>query len=81
MMDAADRHRRVYWQCRRGMLELDELLQAYFDRRYARVSAEERGSFERLLALPDQELFELLLRGGRCADPTLSHVIEQIRRP
>jgi antitoxin CptB len=74
-----EQRRRVAWQCRRGMLELDELLQAYFDRRYVHASARERDSFARLLALPDQELCELLLHGGRCTDAALNHVIERIR--
>lgn len=72
--------RRVSWQCRRGMLELDELLQTFFDHRYAGLSSNERACFERLLGLADQELSELLLRGGRCADAELTHVVEQIRR-
>ncbi len=78
-MKDEQQHRRVYWQCRRGMLELDELLQRYFDTRYDGLSAQERDSFTQLLSMPDQELSELLLRGGRCADSALNHVIDQIR--
>ncbi len=72
--------RRLAWQCRRGMLELDDLLQTFLDDRYAQLSPSERNAFERLLQLPDQELSELLLRGERCTDQDVNDVIDRIRR-
>ena len=71
---------RLRWQCRRGMLELDELLQSYLDRRYADADATEQGAFRTLLNLSDQEIFDFFFGALAPADPKLLHVIEQIRR-
>ena len=69
---------RLRWQCRRGMLELDELLQSYLDCRYA--DAKEQDAFRALLKLSDQELFDYFFGALAPLDPQLRHVIEQIRR-
>lgn len=47
---------RLQWRCRRGLLELDLVLQAFLHREYAALSAEEKQDLERLLALPDNTL-------------------------
>lgn len=71
---------RLRWQCRRGMLELDELLQSYLHHRYADADANEQDAFRALLKLSDQELFDYFFGALAPADPKLCHVIEQIRR-
>lgn len=73
-------HARLRWQCRRGMLELDELLQNYVDCRYADADANEQDAFRALLKLSDQELFDYFFGALAPADPKLGHVVEQIRR-
>jgi len=69
---------RLAWQCRRGMLELDILLQVYVERRYPSAAAEQREAFEALLEYPDQLLFDYLLGGSRPSDPKMAHVIQDI---
>ena len=49
---------RLHWRCRRGMLELDLLLQGYRERHRAGLTLEELAIFERLLTLPDQTLLD-----------------------
>jgi antitoxin CptB len=71
---------RLRWQCRRGMLELDELLQSYLDRRYACADANEQHAFRTLLTLSDQELFDYFFGALAPVDQKLSNVIEHIRR-
>lgn len=48
--------RRLRWQCRRGMLELDILLTRFLDERYAALSAPEQAGFRYLLEQPDHNL-------------------------
>jgi antitoxin CptB len=48
---------RLRWQCRRGMLELDVILQPFFEQCYSQLSAAEQNNCERLLASSDQELY------------------------
>jgi antitoxin CptB len=52
---------RIHWACRRGMLELDQLLEAYFLSHYASLTEQEQQLFIDLLASQDQDLFNWLL--------------------
>lgn len=70
---------RLYWQCRRGMLELDELLQAFLDAQYDNLDETSQLAFQRLLRCPDQDLQAYLLGGSDPKDRDLAHVTRQIR--
>lgn len=72
---------RLAWQCRRGMLELDILLGQFLEQRFAALTALQQQAFEDLLNYPDQILYDYLLGASRPANPALSHVIDQIRKP
>ena len=70
---------RVLWRCRRGMKELDVLLE-----RYARVglpsaAAADQVTFEALLELPDPQLAGYFLAGQTPADPVLARLVARIR--
>lgn len=67
------------WQCRRGMLELDLLLNRFLDVGYNDLSPHQTRRFEDLLRYPDQTLYELLMGQMRSADPELACIIELIR--
>jgi antitoxin CptB len=69
---------RLAWRCRRGMRELDQLLERYVTERYPLADAAERSAFERALELADPQLWAYLLRQEQPDDPALRHVIEQI---
>lgn len=71
---------RLRWRCRRGMLELDVLLQAFLHSGYADLDDTGRVCFDRLLAYPDPTLLELLMGRMVAADKELMHVVEGIRR-
>jgi antitoxin CptB len=47
---------RLAWRCRRGMKELDLLLERYLHEAFARAPAEEQAAFAALLERPDPEL-------------------------
>lgn len=69
---------RLRWRCRRGMRELDVLLQRYLDQRYSSASQEEQQAFEALLELPDPQLFAWVVKRQQPADPHLLDVIERL---
>jgi antitoxin CptB len=75
----APHYSRLYWQCRRGMLELDMLLQAFLDHHYDQVSADEQRVFEALLNYPDPLLLEYVMGRITPADPLLAHVVARLR--
>jgi antitoxin CptB len=51
---------RVRWRCRRGLLELDLVLQRFVDEYYAKLGDAERRQFETLLDLSDNELWDMI---------------------
>jgi antitoxin CptB len=53
---------RLKWRCRRGLLENDLLIERFFQRHEATLTATQAGALEALMELPDNELLDLLLR-------------------
>lgn len=79
LQKAADSDNCVYWRCRRGMLELDLLLQGFYKSDYKGLCVQEKQIFLRLLDYPDGILYELLLGGTISTDEEINRVIKQIR--
>ena len=52
--------KKLRWQCRRGMLELDLLLNAYLDTHGDSFSESEQANFIDLLALSDPEIYDFI---------------------
>jgi antitoxin CptB len=52
--------RRFAWRCRRGLLELDIVLQAFVSKQFDALNMLELQAFDDLLAMPDNEFWELL---------------------
>lgn len=48
--------KRLRWQCRRGVKELDAILCAFLDNRYTTATLNEQQLFIQLLALEDDQL-------------------------
>jgi len=72
-------HHNYRWQCRRGMLELDLLLNNFVDKKASLLSPEQVKTFELLLSYPDQTLLDLLLANATSSDSQISSLVEQIR--
>jgi antitoxin CptB len=70
---------RLLWRCRRGMKELDVILERFAREGLARASPAERLAFERLLGLPDPLLAGYFLGAQRPADPELRSLAGRIR--
>ena len=69
---------RLLWRCRRGMKELDVLLQRWLRDCYAGASAPERDDFDAFLDLPDPELVRYLVRGETPEQPRFARIAGQI---
>ena len=70
---------RLYWQCRRGMLELDILLQTFVTTAVQFLNQIELEAFKRLLSQPDNLLLEYLMGRTVPLDKEVARVVEQIR--
>ena len=71
----------LYWQCRRGMLELDLVLQDYLNHRYDQAPLDERHAFETLLNYPDSLLLEYVMGRMIPTDRQLANVVARLRAP
>jgi antitoxin CptB len=70
--------RRLLWRCRRGMKELDVLLERFARRELPRASAGQRQTLARFLELPDPVLVDYLLGQAIPADRELATLVAQI---
>ena len=68
------------WRCRRGMLELDILLNSYLDKHYHTMSQQQGVVFSEVLDYPDQVLFDLLLGNMQSSDASVNTMINEIQR-
>lgn len=57
---AAKQWRQVRWRSRRGMLELDLLLNKFAEQRYPLLDAADQAAYRRLLAHDDWQLWDWL---------------------
>jgi len=72
--------RRLRWRCRRGMRELDQLLERWLDRGWATSSDAERGVFLRLLDCEDDRLWRWFMGYEAADDVELDALIQRIRQ-
>ena len=77
---------RLLWRCRRGLKELDLLLERFATERWGKESPRLQSAFERLLELPDPVLVELLFGPAGNAptfpgDPELEQVAALVAAP
>jgi antitoxin CptB len=73
--------RRLLWRCRRGMKELDVLLERFARAELPRASEEQRRAFARFLELPDPVLVDYLLGQGIPPEPELAALALRIAAP
>lgn len=52
--------RRFAWRCRRGLLELDIVLQDFVKKEFDSLNMSELQAFDEMLALPDNEFWDLI---------------------
>jgi len=71
--------RRLLWRCRRGMQELDVLLERFARETLPHASPAECAALARLLALPDPVLAGCLLGGAPAPEAALAPLLERIR--
>ena len=70
---------KIKWRCRRGMLELDLMLNSFFERCYSELSKEEKVTFTNLLAIEDPTLFAWLLGHEEVNEQAFQSIVAMIR--
>ncbi len=79
MVDAR-RLARIRWRCRRGLLENDLILTRFLDAKGATLTEERIEMLDKLLALTDNELWDLIVGRAEPADPSVSPLLDQLRQ-
>ncbi|MEH6581933.1 MAG: succinate dehydrogenase assembly factor 2 [Halioglobus sp.] len=69
---------RMRWAARRGMLELDLVLEPFVNARYQELSESDRLCFQQLMLCEDQDLFSWFLRREQPEEQELIGIVKQI---
>lgn len=70
---------KLKWQCRRGMRELDLVLEDFLELHYDQLTPQAQSDFEDLLTQPNQELMDWLVGGVEPKRASLARIVAQIR--
>ena len=73
--------RKLRWRCRRGMRELDQLLERWLEREWRKSPTAQREVFLRLLDTEDDTLWRWFLGHERPPDVETAALVERIRHP
>ena len=69
---------RLMWASRRGMLELDLMLQPFVEKHYDQLDQTDQQLFQELLELEDQQLFLWLVRSEQATDINTQRIVDII---
>ena len=70
---------RLFWASRRGMLELDIILQTFLENAYDQLKPAEQSLYQHLLGCEDQDLFAWLMGREEPEDKDTATIIAIIR--
>jgi antitoxin CptB len=76
-----EEYKRLLWRSRRGMKELDLLLERFVRERYAATSDSQKCAFAQLLELPDPVMADYLLGHATPPEATLRELTRLITAP
>ena len=75
MMDRVERNR-LAWKCRRGLLELDLILQGFIENQ---LQEKDVKSLSELLDLPDNDLWDIVSGRSEAYEEEFSGIVARIR--
>jgi antitoxin CptB len=70
---------RIRWRSRRGMLENDLILTRFLDAKWQVLTEDDVAMLDRLLDLPDGELWDLIAGRQEPQDRTVAPLLAQLR--
>jgi antitoxin CptB len=71
--------KKLRWRCRRGMRELDQLLDRWLERQWRQSPTAERAVFLRLLDTEDDTLWRWFLGHEVSSDVEIAALVEKVR--
>ena len=73
-----DLKKKILWQCRRGLWELDAILIPFVQRNFDDLDSENKTLFTELLSYEDIEVFDLLVNKINPKDKKMKPLVELI---
>ena len=70
--------KKILWQCRRGLWELDAILVPFVEKNFSALSNEEVELFRNLLSYEDIDMFDILVNKKPFEDDSLKGIINKI---
>ena len=74
----AEARSRLQWQCRRGLLELDIVLQRFLQANGA-LGEDDLAKLHQLLDFPDNDLWDIVIGRSQAFEPHLAGVVARLR--
>jgi antitoxin CptB len=72
---------KLRWHCRRGLLELDLILEKFLARHLEDLDAGQIAVLQELLALPDNDLFDMVMERMAVPDARYDAMLKMLRTP
>lgn len=70
---------KLKWQCRRGLRELDLILEGFLESGYGALPSRDQAGFERLLGQSNDDLFAWLVGDAVPPDQEFAHIVKKVR--
>ena len=70
--------KKILWQCRRGLWELDAILVPFVERKFSTLSETEVENFRELLSFEDIDMFDILVNKKAHNSEQLESIINKI---
>lgn len=80
MMSEPINRKKLEWQCRRGMLELDVILSPFLSQHFDNLSGVQQQAFVELLSHPDPDIYTWVMGFGQCEHAFLGEILAKIRQ-
>jgi len=71
---------RIRWRCRRGLLENDLILTRFLAAKGATLTEARIAMLDKLLALTDNELLDLIVGRAEPVDASVSPLLDELRK-
>ncbi|MBV8648993.1 succinate dehydrogenase assembly factor 2 [Paludibacterium sp.] len=78
LIDATEK-KRIRWRSRRGLLELDIVLERFLARGFDELDQDQLADYRRLLALDDNDFLDVVNGKADLDDPALMAIVRLLR--
>ena len=70
--------KKILWQCRRGLWELDAILIPFVEKNLSQLTDEEINKFQQFLSYEDIEIFDILVNKKQFKESNLISIVSKI---